>query len=151
MTLLTDTRTALAAVLATTPGIGRVHDYFRLVTHDEDVVTLLHSGGRVHAWFVTLADDEVYSEDRKPGGCARVRLRFQVHGYYAVADADASEKAFTTVVQAVLDTLRTDRTLGGVVIEAGPASVKEFGHRTFVNVLCHYARVELGLWAQVTE
>lgn len=151
MTILADVRAALAALLAGVTGIGQVHDYFRLVTDEVTAKARFVTGGRLHAWMVTLADDEAYEEALATGArCRRIRARFAVHGYYAVDDADASEKAFETVLQAVIDALREDHTLGGVVIVAMPPRVREFTHRTFATVLCHYTRIELDVHAEVT-
>lgn len=146
---LNGVRTALAGVLATVPGIGRVHDYLRAITHETTRTDFLMSGGRLHAWMVTLSDDEPYRENRAPSNCARADVVLSVYGWYALADADASEKAFATVLQAALDTLRENKTLGGTVIEAGPAAVREFGHRMYANVACHYVRLDVPIRAQV--
>lgn len=146
---LNGVRTALAGVLATVPGIGRVHDYLRVVLNESERKDFLLSGGRLHSWMVTLSDDEPYRENRAPSNCARADVVLSVHGYYAVADLDASEKAFTTVLDAALATLRENKSLSGTVIEAGPAAVREFGHRMYANVACHYVRLDVPIRAQV--
>lgn len=65
-------------------------------------------------------------------------------------DAAESEKAFSGVIQGVIDACRLDQTLGGLVIAAYPPRLREFTHRTFGTKLCHYARVEVTLRAETT-
>jgi hypothetical protein len=141
-------RTALSARLATVPGVGRVYPYFRLVDHAADVRADYVADRRLHVWFVTLADDEPFIETRHVG-CSRVRGRFWLHGYYALADAGATEQAFESIMQSVIDTFRPDAQFAGAAIDSGPLRVKEYGHRTFCDVVCHYVQAEIDVWAQV--
>lgn len=150
MSVISSARASLVALLSGITGIGRVHDYTRRVEHDADRKTLLvTTGGRLHCWFVSLADEDPYEEAYLPARCTRARVVFSLHGYYALADADASEKAFCDVVDDVLDAIRGARTLSGTVIEAGPPRWREAGHREFAGALCHYARIDVALVAEV--
>ncbi len=151
MTAIETSRAALAALLGGVSGIGQVHDYFRLTAHDADTLRLFTSGGRLHCWFVSLSDDEPYEEELRPARCRRARIKFDLHGYYAVDDAAASEKAFTSVLQSVLTALRAGKTLSGTVILASPARVREAGYRTFVDTVCHYLRLEVLVVVEVNE
>jgi hypothetical protein len=151
VTLLSDLRARLATVMAGVAGIGQVHDYFRRAQHEAEIQALFQSSGRLHVWFVTLGDDTPYTERRKGGVCSEATVRYALHGYFALEDADASEKEFEVVLQAVLTALRSDPYLGlsDVVIEAAPPAVSVLGHAKFADVLCHYARVDMSIRAHL--
>lgn len=145
MTIITEVREGIAARLRTVTGIGRVHDYFRLSTHAAEANALFVAEGRLHVWFVTLAQDTPYREQRR-GTCTEATLRYTIQGLYALKDADASEKAFEGVLQAVLDALRDrDGYQFGVsaVIDSGPPAVVQFDEVTWGNILNHRVLVEM--------
>lgn len=151
MTILADVRAALATLLSGVSGMGQVHRYLRLIVDEVTAKTLLVSGGRLNGWMVTLAEDDAYEETLATGArCRRIEATFALLGYWAVNDADASEESFTDLVQAVIDALRADHTLGGLVIVAMPPQVRRFTHVTFGKVLCHHARIEVTVHAEVT-
>lgn len=145
---LAQMRAALKVVLDTVPGVGRTYDYFRLAHHAAEVQADFKQAGKLHAWFLTLADDEPFTEARYVG-CSRVTGKFWLHGYYALDANGASEKTFEGIVQAAITTFRDDAQLSGAAIDSGPLRVKEFGHRTFCDVVCHYAQLETTVLAQV--
>lgn len=150
MTLLTVLRARLAAVVGAVSGVGRVHDYFRRSQHEAENQTLFVQTGKLHTWLLSLAEDTPYTERRKVGGCSEATVRFTLHGYFSLKDADESEKQFEAALQDVLAGLRADPTLGGdPVIEAQPPAVALFGHAQFASVLCHYARVEMAIRAHL--
>lgn len=141
-------RAALKATLDAVPGIGRTYDYWRLVQHQAEVQADYVSSGKLHVWFLSLADDEPFTESRYVG-CSRVVGKFWLHGYYALDAQGESEKDFEGIAQAVLTAFRADAQLAGAAIDSGPMRIKEAGHRQFCDVTCHYVQMETTVLAQV--
>ena len=150
---------SILAVLQGVTGIGQVHDFFRLVTSEKGRNDNLVSEGRVHFWVVTNTPANAYITRRFPASHSQATYGFEIHGFYAVKDADASEKAFRVIVERVIRAFEAgDKKLGNPsVIEAGPADWIEGGgpeaDRTVPpgegGVLCHYARLSLPVRVQV--
>lgn len=145
---LAQMRTALAAKLTAVPGIGRTFEYWRLIKHKVEIHDDYTANGRLHVWFLSLADDEPFIETRHVG-CSRVRGRFWLHGYFALADSGETEQVFDAVLQDVITTFRADAQLAGAAVDSGPLRVRTHGHQTFCDVLCHYVQCEIEVWAQV--
>jgi hypothetical protein len=142
-------RASIQTVLAGVAGIGSVHDYFRLAALEADLKTKLVTDGRLHAWLISLSDEEPLAARRLPACQEQGTWNFVVRGYYAVADAEASEKTFSTVTESVVAAFRADKKLGNTVIEAGPAQWTQGGYRMFAGVLCHFAQLALAVRVQL--
>lgn len=149
---LSEMRAALKTRLESVSGIGKVYDYYRLVVHDREVRSDLVPAGtsKLHAWFLTLADDDAFTEVRRPGNCSRVTGRWWMHGFYALDEAGASEKDFETVLQAIITAFRAQPHLTSATIDSGPLRIKESGYRKLSGVLCHYAQLEIEVVGQAT-
>lgn len=133
-------------------GVAPVYDYWRHVTTDMELATLFKgaSQSRLHFWCVTPGTAEVLPVWNLNGCDQANPARFDIHGYYALDDANASEKAFHTVVWAVLDALLADKNLGGSVIGLDPLPVwQENDHRMLSGVLVHHARIAVSVRAQL--
>ena len=144
---LSSIRTSLAAKVAAVVGIAGVapvHDYWRLVKTADELQSVLVGGNqeRLHFWFVTMAGTNPLTIVQAMG-CQYGIYRWDIHGYYAIEDAPASEKAFLNIVEKVMDSLRTDYRLGDTVIEVSGEwpSWAEFNAVTIVNVDCHHVRL----------
>jgi hypothetical protein len=142
-------RTKVAGVTGIS-GVAPVYDYLRYVTDEDGIRDLLVAGqGRVHYWSVTPAVGDTFSL-RQRMGCQDGVYRWDVHGFYALKDADASEKVFLVIVEAVLNALRTDLTLGSTVrpVEGELPRWVEHDHRQIGpagSVLCHHAKITLAV------
>lgn len=145
---LAEQRAALKTVLDAVTGIGKTYDYFVASQHEAELRAQFTLDGRLHVWFLTLADDEAFTEQRMVG-CSRVTGKWWLHGYYALNEQGASEKDFEAVVQAVLTAFRADAQLAGAAIDSGPMRIKTFEHRMFCGVLCHYAQHEITVLSEV--
>lgn len=146
-------RTTIATVLGTVTGIGAVHDYFRgavdMTEAERDALMATTEGGRFHTWFIGMADERPYLTKRFPASHEISVYTFSIHGYYAVDEADASEKTFALLCERVIAAFRQAKpgypasAFTNIVDEAGPLEWIVSGHRTFCGVLCHYARLDL--------
>ena len=140
-------RTAILTRLQVVTGFT-VYDYLRNVNDEATLkVIALDTGDRIHFWQFGLAQESPFEGHRYAAGETRVRAKWELHGYYAVNDADATEKTFDTEAAAVFDAFEANKklTIGGVdlTVETGPAQRQQGGHVMFGTVLCHYARMSL--------
>lgn len=136
-------RLALKTLVAGVTGTGNVYDYQRHIETEAELKSLYVPSTRLHFWCVTLAPDEKFVETRYPASHSKAWATFVIRGYYALRDADASEKTFYDLVEDVLDTLRLDanKTLGGVCIAQGNPRWTGPSHVEVAGVLCHHAEI----------
>lgn len=137
-------RTALVALLNGVANIGRVHAYQRYARAEADFAALyLHTlpdgAKQLRGWQVSNVEIE-----EKTLGVGRVVVRYgwRMRGYMALADAQATELAFDSLVEDVRAAYRADPTLGGaaeVDDELDGIQKLDAGPVLFCGVLCHSA------------
>jgi hypothetical protein len=149
-------RTSIAAKIAAVVGIAGVapvHEYLRHATMADELKTLLVGANqeRLHFWCVTPAQGNPLTIVQRMG-CQDGIYRWEVHGFYALEDAVASEKTFLNIVEKVLDALRADLTLGNTVrpVEGAWPGWAENDHRMMASVLCHHVRLTTSYKQQLT-
>jgi hypothetical protein len=147
---LSAVRTRIRDKVAAVPGIGPVYDYMRHAVEERRRAELFRADdGRLHFWCVTPAPSETYVTKRHPANHEIADYRFDIHGFMALRDADATELLLSDLAEAVIAAFRADKKLGDSVIEAGPAQWVEHDHRMFADVLCHHVRLSLMAREQV--
>jgi len=124
-----------------------VYDFVRHVTDENEIKTLLVASGRMHFWCVTGGQSDTIKVKRLIG-CDQADYTFDVHGYYALKDADASEKAFLDIAEAVFEKLRATKHQAGD-IGSGPPQWNEHDWRMLSGVLTHHARISFPVRAQL--
>ena len=142
-----------AAKIQAVPGVGKVYTYGRLVVHEADILPAMVTDGKLNYWCCTQAQAQPQTIDRKPGRWAITTYNLDVHAFYALSDAGASEQDFVGLVCAVIADFETgDKKFnlpeGSDVIEAGPLQWRDADARMIVNVLCHHARLALTVTEQ---
>jgi hypothetical protein len=142
---LDQARGAVHTVVAAVPALAGVpvYDYVRHVTTEEEIASTLVGGGRLHFWCVVPAAQNPVTIFRPVGSaCDQAKpYLFDIHGFYALKDADASEKAFLTIAAgSVLEALRTTRHVTGD-IGCGPPQWPENDHRMLASVFVHHVRI----------
>jgi hypothetical protein len=145
-------RAAVKAVLDGASALSGVpvYDYIRHVKDEAGIKALLVASERMHFWCVTAAQTDTLVVQRFPGNCDQGTYGLEVHGYYALKDADASEKAFLdSVAEPVFDALRAARHLTGDV-GSGPPQWVEANHVMYVDVLAHHVRFNFPVRAQLS-
>lgn len=143
----TNVKNLVAAVPALASVPVPVYDYVRHVTDDKEVKDLLVASGRMHFWCVTGGQSDTIAIKRLVG-CDQATYTFDVHGYYALADAAASEKAFLDIAEAVFETLRATKHQAGD-IGSGPPQWLEHDWRMLSGPLCHHVRFSFPIRAQL--
>lgn len=145
------------SIVESVPGVGIVHNYRRIIRTEQDVKTLLYSGGKVNAWMVGLSGDGTALSKRNPGhhgvgvkGGGNVLTTFQVNveGYYGISDAGASEVTFRNLAWAVADEFNAYGIIPGVdgLVMQGPAQLFTVGYSLLASTfLFHYCRMTLDL------
>lgn len=141
-------RTAIANELLAIPNIGVVHTYERYATDLAQLKALYLSGGELRGWFIRR-------ETTREIGIAIPRylevVQWQIRGFMALNDANASELEFDDLVEAIRDRFRNNSSLSGTVTKTGllqPSAERgvqldDFGPFMFAGVLSHGARIRL--------
>lgn len=150
MPTLTEIRSAIVAKIQTVPDVGIVHDYERYLKDLAKLRELFETpgpgGGILRGWLVRRVGTREVSTSI---GRNHVINRWQIRGYMALSDKEASEKAFDLIIEQIRDAFRADENLGGVidsiVMTDGVAGIQvdDSGPVMFGSVLCHGARLSL--------
>lgn len=153
-------RAALAAVLATVPGIGVVHQRRRIVRNEQDAKTHLFDGTRINGWMISPAASNTAISERNPGfnaigvsGGGRIltTLQWQIEGYYGIDDVAGSETTFSDLAFTVAMTINKIGLLNisGITHQL-PADIEQQGYAMFAGLLLlHYCRIGVGFRGQV--
>jgi hypothetical protein len=142
MSKLDDIRAAIVAKLQAVTGIGNVHDYERFAVKESEFKTLYQSGDHILGWHVRRVSRVQKAEAR---GCPVITTTWKIRGFKSLADADATEKEFDTLIDNICVAFDDDPTLGGVVSDAIPESgevgiqLEDSGPVMFAGVLSHGA------------
>ncbi len=144
-------RAAIQAKIEAVPGAGTVHDYERFAADQAKFREFYLSGAaadrRILGWHVRrAATRETYIDVSR----WVVRHEWRVRGFMAINDADATEKLFDALIEAIRDAFRANPTLTeepdycDVVTDEQRAGVQvaDSGPVMFAGVLCHAARLE---------
>lgn len=148
-------RVALAAALATVPGIGVIHEYRRIIRDEQSARVHLFDGTRINGWMIAPAGSNTAINVRNPGfqgigtqggGQVLTTFQFQIEAYYGLDDPGASEKTFMDLAWGVV--LHLNRfgalAISGITHQL-PADLEQVGFAMFANFyLVHYARIGIG-------
>lgn len=150
-------RAALAALIAAVPDVGQVHDRERYLREEgkfRELYVYTPSNGieQLRGWWLRRTATQ---ESTLAIGRNMEVHTWQIRGYMALNDAEASEHEFDALIEALRDAVRADPTLGGVCEQSpladGDATdglqVADSGPVLFCGVLCHSALLELRTWS----
>lgn len=151
-------RAGLAALLATVPSIGTIHQRRRIVRDEQSARTHLFvpAQNRINGWMISPAGSSTTVTDRNPGhhgigvqggGNVLTTFQWQIEGFFGVDDGAGSETTFYDLAWSVADTLNSYGLLNitGLVWQ-GPADIEVFGYSMFANFyLLHYCRIGVAL------
>lgn len=135
-TILAEIKTILEGI----SGIGTVHDYKRF---SDNVTTLNNravSSSKFHVWFITRR-----AAPSTSSGSTQVfrEHEFVLEGWYAIDDANASEKTFQALCDTIMDEFNssTNILLNGTADNIRSPQLEEFTieGETLAGVLCHKA------------
>jgi len=134
-------RTRIKAKLSAVEGIGIVHEYQRWAsTWSKFLSQFKTESDVINGWMITRRATPSARDTMPTLNRGHV---FILTGFYGLNDDDATELVFQDMVEDIQDAFDSDVTLGGLVLKSGPLQVKVVENRTFGNVLCHYAELEL--------
>jgi hypothetical protein len=147
-------RGALQQVIETVPDAGVVHNRVRMISSWEDWLDRFRQdiGGakRLRGWMITRSSAagfvSLVGQTSNPfafGEQARPYV-FQLTGLNGFQDSSESELEFEDLVEAVMDELDAQTTLGipgAMVGGVGPSLLTTFDLRTFGSVLCDYCEI----------
>lgn len=162
---LSSVRTRIYTTLSAAVVLGQalsaqaqVHDYFRSVRTEADILSLLTKSGTLHGWMVSLGREGAFTttrSDRRPGRDPMQEFalyRFALYGWYGVKDSAGTEKVWADIVEDIVDAFRADKKLNNTVIDSGPLQWEAGGGGEGcvlmppgpnASVLCHFAKLSL--------
>lgn len=135
-------RQKIFEIVSAVPGIGKVHDYERWAADWSKFLILFQDPAtkRILGWEITRQAAPVAKLDNIE---EQVTHAFVIQGYMGLNDAQATEKQFQALLEALRSAFRGNHTLNGICLDAGPVSLDICEPRTFGTVLCHYAKLTL--------
>ncbi|WP_394789110.1 hypothetical protein [Rhodoferax sp.] len=161
MSTLAPVRAAIKAKLAGVPQIGHVHDYERFVREEGKFRSLfefdlVNGSKQLRGWWLR----RTRTQELAIAMYRSVDVHtWQIRGYMALNDEDASELAFDELIEAFRDAVRADPTFGGICEpdpgeQGGQAAVQlvevvDVGPVRFCGVLCHSAVLQLRTWSYI--
>lgn len=137
-------RQQIFTLISGVTNIGKVYDYERWANDWGVFIQMFKTtvGGKdqVRGWEIGRKRAAARYDDNAEETTTHEYL---LRGYMGVRDADATEKTFNALIEAVRGRFRFDFTLGGNCESAGPVSVELIETRSFGSVLCHYCELSL--------
>ena len=148
MSTVQDHRTALAALVAAVPSVGRVHPYEPYAKTQGDfqahyIWTAPDTSKQLRGWHIR----RTATRERALGlGRTLNAHTWRITGYMALDDNGATEPVFDELVEAIRRAYRLDPVLGGAS-QLGPADgagidVTDSKPVVFCGVLCHSATLQ---------
>lgn len=148
---------AMAALIATVDGAGRVHATRRQLRTEPQIKQHLWDQQRQRfcGWFISPAGANTSVTERHPGhhgigikgaGNVFTTFQFQVEGYFGLDDANNSEAVWRDLAWAVADEFNAYGLLNiaGITHQL-PADVEQFGYALLAGMpLVHFARIGVG-------
>ncbi len=137
-------RQEIYTILSGVPGVGKVYDYERWMVDLGKFLELFKdpASGRILGWEISRVAVESLFLSRVEEEATH---RFVIKGYLGVKDADATEKLFNGLIEAIRAAFRGNVTLNGVAELASPMTAPIIDVRTFGSVLCHYGELHLAV------
>ena len=135
-------RQQIFTTLSAVPGIGCVYDYERWAVAWDKFIALFKdpTSSRILGWEISrsaaTADFISQIEEERSH-------QYVIHGYMGVQDAEATEKQFNTLIEAVAEAFRGTLDLNGSCMQSTALSATLIDTRTFGSVLCHYCELRL--------
>jgi hypothetical protein len=148
---------AMAALIATVPKTGRVHQQRRVIRDEVALKTHLwdEAERRICGWMISPSPATTTVSERHPGhhgkgvkggGNVLTTFQFQIEGYLGLDDANLSEATWRDLAWDVANEFNAYGLLNidGVVHQL-PCDVEQFGYAAFAGfALLHYARLTVG-------
>lgn len=141
-------RILLKAIIESVTDIGLVHDYRRMATTDKEFidkfVTTIDNTRQVRGW-------QIYREGaaEDPHTTAAPH-NYVIEGYMGIQDANATEKTFTALTEAIRTAVRSDTTLYNAGYAHHPVQIPTQNELSFGGVLCHHAKMTLLIYDFIT-
>lgn len=129
-------------IISAVPNIGKVHDYERWAVDWGKFIELFKdsASSRILGWEICRGG----MQSEKLSNIEEARSHgFTVKGYMAVNDAQATEKIFNGLIEAICNAFKGVHTLDGACLDAGPVTAEVIDCRIFGSVLCHYAELKI--------
>lgn len=135
----------LKTIVEGVAGTGKIHDYVRLARNEQKFIELFVTDNVVNGWQISRRSTPQSFEDsdEKDGVLIEAVHEYILTGFRGIDDANASEKTFQNLVEAVSDALATDSTLQAADYNIGAPQILVVEPRAFGHVLCHVAEISI--------
>ena len=129
----------IQVILGAVSGVGVVHDYERWADTWEKFLEHFKTGdGKINGWTISRFKlDEICESSSHDLTVHHYRIR----GHYGLNDAEASERTFQGIVDAVVAAFRANYRLNDTAHNTTPLAATVIENRTFGGVLCHYCEL----------
>jgi hypothetical protein len=141
-------RTQIYTILSSVTNIGKVYDYERWANDWATFINFFKTtiGGidQIRGWEISRrsAPEKQVGISSGTGKYERAHS-FVIRGYLGVKDADATEKTFNALIEAIATAFRGNRKLNGTAERHDLIQTDIIEPRMFGSVLCHYAELSL--------
>ena len=137
-TILAELKTLLDAVT----GIGTTFDYLPLLHDEQTLKSTFVSSGKLHAWIITRVNAS--GTNQTIAHTLRNHV-FDIYGYYALDDANTSEKTFQQLCDTVMNKFDEQENIDLVasVYVIAPSQLLSFDPVMFCDVLCHRSIIRI--------
>lgn len=139
-------RTALHNIVRDVPKTGQVHDYDRLASTFEKLLSFFKTevDGDVQLRGFSIGYGGYLTQDTEHFGQVGVRRhKFMIREYLAVSDEDETEKEAAELAEAVANAIDADSAIRADYYNVPRCSLPIFEPRVFGSVLVHYAEIEV--------
>ncbi len=147
-------RTAIYTILNAVTDVGKVYDYERWTADWTTFInffkTTIAGVDQVRGWEIGRRS---VKEQRITLGTSSLGNEkshgFLIRGYMRVNDAEASEKIFNALIEAIATAFRTNKNLNGMANDHDFIQGEVIEFRLFGGVLCHYAELSLTVYERI--
>ena len=141
-------RAAIKDVLTGVENIGVVHDYERHAATWEKFLELFRvtiaGQAQIRGWEITRRQRTAVQQTLGIGFAESDRRHgYKIHGYMGLQDAQATEKTFQALIEAVCAAFAASGRLGGTHNQHDFVQVNIIEPRMFGGVLCHFCEMTL--------
>lgn len=148
----------LAAVLATVPNIGNVHQQRRRMLNEQEIKRRLwdQAQGKMIGWMISPSPSNFAVTVRGPGhhgkgipgggGNNSTVFQFQIEGYHTLDDAADSETVWTNLVWTVAKTINSYGLLDiEGITHQNACQVEQVAYVNLAGLMfLHYCRIDVG-------
>jgi hypothetical protein len=147
-------RAQIYAILSGVTDIGKVYDYERWAADWTTFINFfkvtIDEADQIRGWEIGRRSAKEAQTVLGISSLSRERTHlFVIRGYMGLSDADATEKIFNDLIEAVATAFRANKTLNGSARDHDFIQAEVIDMRTFGGVLCHYTELTIMVYERI--